>query len=110
MAYNEELAERMRRAFGTQAGLQEKKMFGGLAFMLEGHMCCGVIKDEIMVRVGPEGWEEALAQPHAREMDFTGRSIKGMVYVGAEGCGSDAAARGWVRRGMAFVRTLPPKA
>ncbi len=75
-------------------------MFGGLAFMLEGHMCRGVIKDEMMVRVGPDGWREALARPHAREMDFTGRSLKGMIYVGEQGCQTDEAARDWVPRPM----------
>jgi len=84
-------------------------MFGGLCFTIHGHMACGVTGDRLMVRVGPDGYADALAQPHAREMDFTGRSLTGMVYVDAAGLASDAALKAWVDRGVAFVRTLPPK-
>ena len=85
MAYNEELALRVRVALGEHDGVAEKKMFGGIAFMLSGNMCCGVTGGDLMVRVGPDGLDGALAQPHTRPMDFTGRPMKGFVYVGPEG-------------------------
>jgi TfoX/Sxy family transcriptional regulator of competence genes len=81
----------------------EKKMFGGLCFMVGGSMCCGLTKTDFMVRVGPEQYEDALAQPHARPMDFTGRPLKGMVYVAPQGLRSDAALARWIKRGLAFV-------
>ena len=109
MAYDERLAERIRRALAVREGLSEKKMFGGIAFMLNGNMCAGVVSDQLMVRVGPERHEEALARPHARPMDFTGRPMKGMVYVGPEGYRSDADLAAWVSQGAQFAATLPPK-
>ncbi|MDP2674691.1 MAG: TfoX/Sxy family protein [Dehalococcoidia bacterium] len=72
MAYDEELAERVRRALAGRKGISEKKMFGGIAFMLGGNMFCGIVKDQLMVRVGPERYDDALSRPHARPMDFTG--------------------------------------
>jgi TfoX/Sxy family transcriptional regulator of competence genes len=109
MAYDEGLAQRVREVFDGNTGVDENKMFGGLAFMVEGNMCVGVMGDELMVRVGPDQYEESLAQPDAREMDFTGRSMKGMVYVGIDGLDSDDGLRSWVDKGLAFVMTLPPK-
>ena len=109
MAYDEELAERVRRALTPREGLSEKKMFGGIAFMLRGNMACGIVKDDLMVRVGPERYDDALARPHARPMDFTGRAMKGMVYIGPEGLRSDADLAEWVRGGAEFAATLPPK-
>lgn len=109
MTYDETLAERIRQALAVREGLTEKKMFGGIAFMLRGNMCCGIVRDELMVRVGPERFEETLARPHARPMDFTGRPMKGMVYVGPEGIKSDADLAAWLRRGVEFAATLPPK-
>ena len=109
MAYSEELATRVRNALARRRGVVEKKMFGGLAFMVRGHMCVGVMGDELMVRVGPDAYEEALAEPHTREMDFTGRPIKGMIYVGKRGFESSEALKQWVGRGLAFVKTLPEK-
>ena len=109
MAYDERLAERIRRALAVREGMTEKKMFGGIAFMLRGNMCCGIVRDDLMIRVGPERHEEALAQPHARPMDFTGRPMRGMVYVGPEGLRSDADLNAWLRRGVEFTETLPPK-
>jgi len=91
------------------AGYEEKKMFGGLCFLVNGNMCCGVAKDTFMVRVGPEAYDEALALPHAREMDFTGKPLKGMVYVDSEGVSEDSELAAWVDRGLAFAGKLPPK-
>jgi hypothetical protein len=84
-------------------------MFGGLAFLVGGHMCCGVVGDRLMVRVGPDAYEEALGRPHARKMDFTGRPMRGLVYVEPRGFASEDALAGWIARGLAFVETLPPK-
>ena len=109
MAYDEQLAERIRQALAGREGLTEKKMFGGMAFMLNGNMCCGIVGDELMLRVGPERFEETLARPHARPMDFTGRPMKGMVYVGPQGIKSDAGLAAWLRLGVEFAATLPPK-
>src|SRR3990170_3525195 len=109
MPYNEGLAERIRAAVAGRRGLTEKKMFGGIAFMLNGNMFCGVMKDDLMVRVGPEHFQIALAQPHARPMDFTGRPMKGMVYVGPAGSYTDKSLRSWVDQGMRFAASLPAK-
>ncbi len=109
MAYAELLAERVRIAIGPHDGLSERKMFGGLAFMLNGNMCCGVVKDELMVRVGADQQEDALAQPHARPMDFTGRPMRSMVYVDPDGFRADDALAAWVQRGVDFAMTLPSK-
>lgn len=109
MAYDEKLADRIRRVLSAHSGLSERRMFGGIAFMLRGNMCCGVVKDDLMVRVGPEQYEELLAEPHARPMDFTGRPMRGLLYVGAEGCRSDEALAKWVDRGVDFVASLPAK-
>ncbi|MEX1254523.1 MAG: TfoX/Sxy family protein [Dehalococcoidia bacterium] len=109
MAYDEKLADRVRKALGPDGGLTERKMFGGIAFMLRGNMCCGIVKDELMVRVGPDAFDDALRQPHARPMDFTGRPMKGMVYVSAAGLRTAPALRKWVQRGVDFASTLPAK-
>lgn len=109
MAYDEGLAERVRTALEDEPGVTERKMFGGLCLMLGGNMCCGIVGEELMVRVGPDAWESALALPHAREMDFTGKSMKGMVYVGVDGIESDRDLDSWVARGVAFAGSLPPK-
>lgn len=110
MAYSEDLAQRVRDALiGCGEAPQERKMFGGLCFMIQGHMCCGIVKEELMVRVGPERYEEALAKKGGRPMDFTGRPLKGMVYVGKEGFRGVKALGQWVDLGLAFVHSLPPK-
>ena len=109
MAYDETLASRVRDALKRRRGVSEKKMFGGLAFMVRGHMCCGINGEELMVRVGPDRYAEALASPHAREMDFTGRPLKGFVFVSPEGCTSKRALESWVERGIRFARSLPAK-
>ena len=77
--------------------------------MVAGNMCCGVVKDDLVVRVGPDSYEDALAEPHARPMDFTGRPLRSMVYVGPEGVRTDTALAQWVMKGVAFAASLPPK-
>lgn len=107
MAYNENLAEKVRELLQENDGLSEKKMFGGLAFMLNGNMACGVVGEELMVRVGPDGYQEALAERYTRPMDYTGRPLKGMVYVEEDAVAVDLD--NWVNRGAEFASTLPPK-
>ena len=107
MVYDEALAERVRAALKRSRGIGEKKMFGGLAFLLDGKMCCGIVRKELMVRVGPKLYDEALREPHVRPMDFTGRPMRGMVFVAPAGLRTDAALRGWIDRAKHFVRSLP---
>src|SRR5207247_11134451 len=103
-------AARRRRAIGGAGpGLTEGKRFGGIAFMLNGNMFCGVIRDDLMARVGPDRHEEALASAGARPMDFAARPMKGMVFVSLEGYGSDEQLRGWVEQTLEFARSLPVK-
>jgi DNA-3-methyladenine glycosylase I len=103
MSYDEKLAVRIRVLLSDRDDVVEKKMFGGLCFMVNGAMCCGLTKSDFMVRVGADQYDDALAQPNARPMDFTGRPLKGMVYVAPVGLRTDAALARWVRRGLAFV-------
>ncbi|HEV8281304.1 MAG TPA: TfoX/Sxy family protein [Candidatus Limnocylindrales bacterium] len=100
MAYDEVLAERIRAALRGRADVVEKKMFGGITFMVAGRMACGVIHDDLMVRVGPDGHDEAIAKPHARSMDFTGKPMRGMVYVAPAGVATDDDLRSWVDRAI----------
>lgn len=109
MAYDEGLAERIRTGTLGVDGVTERTIFGGLAFMFHGNMAFGIIGDELMVRVGPEAFPGVVCLPHAREMDFTGRPSKGMVYVGVDGFGEDTGLRGWLDRGFGFAGSLPPK-
>ena len=109
MAYDEGLAERLREVFHGRRDVTEKRMFGGLAFMMGGHMTVGIVGDTLMARVGPEQHPAALALPHVREMDFTGRPMKGFVYVAPEGFDAQDDLEAWVRRCVAFVSTLPSK-
>ncbi len=109
MAYSEALAARIRSAFADESAVAETKMFGGVAFMVGGNMACGVAGDELMVRVGPVSYEDALGRPHARPMDFTGRPMRGMVYVARPGFESDGDLAAWVEAGASFARSLPAK-
>lgn len=110
MTFNELTALQIRTAMQSTPGVSERHMFGGVAFMLEGNMCCGVIEDNLVVRVGPDHYEHALREPHTRPMDFTGRPLHGFVYVDREGFANDhVSLRQWIERGLSFVRTLPAK-
>jgi TfoX N-terminal domain len=109
MAFDEKLAGRIREIMGAKKGASEKKMFGGIAFMLGGNMCCGVINSLLMARVGPGGYEAALSLPHTRPMDFTGKPMKGYVYIEPGGYVSDEDLKEWVERCVEFVLTLPEK-
>ena len=106
MAYDETLADRIRRAVGPRADVTEKRMFGGVAFLLDGRMFCGIVKDDLMVRVGPERHQAALGEAHVRPMDFTGQPMSGYIYVGPGGTRTATAIKRWVEQGAAFVATL----
>lgn len=106
MAYNEKLARRVRTALQSRRGVTEKKMFGGLAFLAGGRMFCGIVKDDLMVRVGPERYAEALRKPHVRPMDFTGRPMKGYVFVGPAAFKSAKALAEWLARAAEFAAKL----
>jgi hypothetical protein len=103
MAYDIRLAERVRRSLARRRGMVERSMFGGLAFMVGGRMCCGIVGDRLMVRVGSGGYEDALARPHARMMDFTGRPLRGFVYVEPAGVATAAMLDAWIARAEAFA-------
>lgn len=109
MAYDEGLAQRLRDHFDGREDVTEMKMFGGIAFMVNGNMCVGVIDDTLMARVGPEQYEEALTRPHAREMDFTHKPMKGFVYVDPEGIEADEDLEYWIGLCKEFVAMLPAK-
>jgi TfoX/Sxy family transcriptional regulator of competence genes len=109
MAYDEQLAERLRGALKRKRGVAEKKMFGGLTFLVNGNMAVGIVGDDLMVRVGADATQDALAQPHARPMDFTGRPMKGMVFVAPAGLEGSKKLAAWVDRGVRHARTLPKK-
>ena len=109
MAYDERLAERIRELMAPMPGMSERKMFGGIAFMINGNMACGPVDDRLMVRVGPEGYEDALQQPGASELSFTGRPMRGMVEVEPATLEDQVALATWVARGVDFAASLPPK-
>lgn len=108
MAYNPELADRVRKALESRNGISEKKMFGGLCFLINGNMLCGVESDRLMLRVGKDQEAKALAKPGASVMDFTGRPMAGYVWVTAEACKGRALA-GWIAMAERFVGELPKK-
>lgn len=109
MAYDADLAERLLDATAGMADISTRKMFGGFAVMWRGNMLAGVIGEDLMVRVGPDGYDEALAQPGAVPMEFTGRPMRGLVTVQADHVVGDEQVADWVERAAAFVGTLPPK-
>jgi len=109
MAYNEKVAGRLSKVFSEHKGVVEKKMFGGIAYMYRDHMCVGVIDDMLMIRVGPEQYEKALSEKHVKPMDFTGRPMKGYVYVEPAGFKTEKSLKQWIELGIEFVKTLPPK-
>ncbi|MFG2879037.1 TfoX/Sxy family protein [Streptomyces sp. NPDC048337] len=109
MTYDEGLAQRIREQLGERPDVAEKRMFGGLAFLLHGNMTVGVVGDELIARVGPEQAEQALARPEARPMDFTGRPMRGWVTVGGPALAEDTVLDHWITTATAFTDTLPPK-
>jgi TfoX/Sxy family transcriptional regulator of competence genes len=109
MAFDEDLAARTRAALGDVRGVTEIRMFGGLCFTVHGNMAVGVTGDDLMVRLPSDGGEAALAQPGVRPMDFTGKPMKGFVFVSADHLKTERMLRSWVDRGVAFASSLPPK-
>lgn len=109
MPYNQDLAQRIRVQTAQQPGLDEKKMFGGIGFLLHGNMACGVHGEDLIVRVGPEKFAEALAQPGARPFDMTGRPMAGWVMVSAPGFETDEDLKKWIEQGVAYSHSLPKK-
>ena len=109
MAYDPGLAARLSELLEDRPGIDRRKMFGGLALLCRGHMFVGIAGETLMVRVGPERYPQALRKPHVREMDFTGRPMKGYVYVDPAGYESDEDLAGWVDAGLALVASLPDK-
>lgn len=109
MAYDSNLAARIRDLLPAAPDLSERKMFGGLCFMYHGHMLCGVIKNDLMARVGPEQYAHCLTLPGAREMDFTGKPLKGMVYVAEDAVQDDEVLFDWIQYALNFNETLEPK-
>jgi len=109
MAFDEDLAARIRERLERRQGVEEKRMFGGVAFLLDGNLLVGVWKDSLIARLGREQGEEALLEPHVRPFDVTGRPMRGWVLVGPEGVGEDDQLARWIDRAEEFVRTLPAK-
>jgi len=109
MAFDETLADRIRVVLGPRQDIDEKKMFGGLAFMVDGKMFCGIVGDQLMVRVGPDAYDAALARSHVRPMDFTGRPMNGYVFVEPAGCKTPKSIQPWVKLSLAFVATVERK-
>jgi hypothetical protein len=107
--HDEALVERMREVLADHPGVRERRMFGGLSFLVNGNMACGVTGDSLVVRVGPAGYATALSETHCRECDFTGRPLKGIVMVDPKGYASEGDLRAWVERGYGFASSLPAK-
>lgn len=109
MAYDAGLAERLREALAGEPGIVVKAMFGGLGYLYAGNMAAGIHGEALIVRVGPDAYEDALNKPGARVFDITGRPMKGWVFVDPDGLEDDEAFAAWVARGVAFAKSLPPK-
>jgi TfoX/Sxy family transcriptional regulator of competence genes len=109
MAFDEALAGRVREVLSGTEALAEKKMFGGIAFLLNGNMCCGINGDDLILRLDPAETEDALGRPHVRMFDMTGRPMKGWLMIAPDGVATDDELRSWVDRGVAFAGSLPPK-
>lgn len=109
MAYNEDLASRVLSVIQNTDGFEVRRMFGGVCCLIHGHMVCGVIQDDLIVRVGPDNYQDCLARPHAREFDFTGRPMKGWVMIASDGLVMETELESWIEKGRRFVGTLPAK-
>jgi len=109
MAYNEKLASRISKLLKPQKGVKEKKMFGGIAYMLKDKMMCGIVKDDLMVRCLEDKYELLLKKLHSRVMDFTGRTMKGFLFVDASGIKTDNQLNKWLDVGIEFALKSPPK-
>ena len=109
MAYNAGLAQRVSEVLGARPDLVEKRMFGGVGYMLQGNMACGVNQDDLIIRLGPDRYEAALAAPYTAPFDMTGRPMKGWIVVRPEGYASEGDLKAWVDQGVTFALSLAPK-
>jgi len=109
MAYDEVLAGRIRAALSPRPGLVEKKMFGGIGFILRGNMACGVHRNNLIVRVGPENYADALSRPHTRPFDLTGKPMSGWIVVEPQGFEMESDLKAWIEQGINFAAALPTK-
>jgi len=109
MSYDESLAQRVHNLLKRQQGFSQRKMFGGLCFMLHGNMCCGITQNELMLRLGEINAQKALEMPYTRVMDFTGKPLKSMIFVEQPGFKEDDDLKYWVSQAVKFVKSLPPK-
>jgi len=109
MAYNKALADRVSHALAAEPGVERKRMFGGVGYLVFGNMVCGVLNDDLIVRVGKTRYDDLLADPAARAFNITGRNMRGWVMVNRGGTTADPSLLAWVQHGLAFARTLPPK-
>jgi TfoX/Sxy family transcriptional regulator of competence genes len=109
MAFSQVLAERLQRNLARRKNIEEKKMFGGVGFLLNGNMLVGVWKDSLIVRLGPDESDAALKEPHVKVFNITGKPMKGWVLVEAEGVADDDQLKAWIQRAVKFVKTLPRK-
>ena len=107
--HDQQLAQRIRDLLTRIPDLRERQMFGGLSFLIGGHMTCGIVGNDLVLRVGDTAAEAALDEPHVRPMDFTGRPIRSMIYVAPAGTATDQALKRWIERAVQYVQTLPPK-
>lgn len=109
VAFDDTLARRVRKALDSRPDLIEKHMFGGVCFMIRGRMCCGIIDSSLMVRLDPDEADRVADQPHVRPMDFTGKPMRGYLFVDTEGIDSPKALKSWVDRCVAYIETMPTK-
>ena len=109
MAYDEGLAQRVREILSESLGYEENKMFGGIGFLLQGNMACGVIREDLIVRVGEENYTDALLQSDVELFDMTGRAMAGWVVVKEPGYRKDDNLKDWIAQGAGYALTLPPK-
>src|SRR5262245_30437831 len=109
MAFDQQLANRVRGVVSRRKGFAEKKMFGGIGFLLNGNICVGVWKEFLILRLGPAQYERALAEPNVKEFDITGKSMRGWAMVEAAGTEDDASLESWVKSAVSFVRKMPAK-
>jgi TfoX/Sxy family transcriptional regulator of competence genes len=109
MPFDESLAGRIRNTLARKKNIDEKKMFGGVGFLLNGNMLVGVWKDSLIVRLGPDAYDDALQEPHVREFDITGKPMKGWIMVDPKGVEDDNQLKTWIQRAVKFVGKLPGK-
>jgi TfoX/Sxy family transcriptional regulator of competence genes len=109
MTYNQKLAQRIREEIKTLPDLQEKKMFGGVGFLIQGNMACGVHGEDLIVRTGPENYQAALSKPHTKPFNMTGKPMSGWIEVDSKGFEAESDLKDWVQLGVKFAKSLPPK-